>query len=112
MRRWFSLLVATECVTLLTLCTGCHWSVARPGCNSSPRIAHEWPSPDGKTKAVENRFDCPGWYAMTIDIVGADNQTKTTAFNDRPVAQARPAVWPDLKVEWKSDRELWVTYPA
>lgn len=80
-------------------------------CNSNPTVAHEWSSPDGKRKLVESRFDCPGWYALKLEITSPDG-TKALALDDRPVDQVRPAQWPDLKVDWKSPTEVWVTYPA
>ena len=108
-----SLLAVAISAALLASCTGCRYFVgAAENCNSHPTIAHEWLSPDGKLKAVENRTTCPGWYALTNDIVSSDGTTKTPAFMDRPVSQVRPEAWPNFKVDWKSDRELWITYPA
>jgi hypothetical protein len=113
MHRCVLKLIVVASATVLTSCASCGFhSVHAENCNSNPTVAREWPSPDGKIKAVENRFDCPGWYSLTIDIIDADGRTKTTGFTDRPSEQVRPNVWPDLKVEWKSDRELWITYPA
>ncbi len=113
MRRCCLLLILITGTILLTSCTGCYsYSAGDPeNCNMNPSVAHQWPSSDGKMKAVENRFDCPGWYSLEIDIIGSDGRTKTTAFTDRPVDQVRPNRWPDLKIEWKSDHELWITYP-
>ena len=100
-------------ITAMTMsCAQAGFDSTGGNCNQNPTRAREWPSPDGKTKAVENRFVCPGWYSLTVDILAADNQAKTTAFTARPVAQTRPPVWPELKVDWKSDRELRITYPA
>jgi hypothetical protein len=115
MRRCCLLLIVTMGATVLGSCGRVFFYSNIAGaesCNSKPIVAHEWPSPDGKTKAVENRFDCPGWYSLRIDIIGSDGRTKTTAFSDRPSKQSRPNVWPDLQLGWKSDRELWITYPA
>lgn len=112
MRRCCLLLLVISSAALLTSCTGCYsYSAGDPeNCNMNPSLAREWPSPDGKRKAVEEHFDCPGWYALKIEITNQDG-TKAAAFDDRPVDQVRPTRWPDLKVEWKSDHELWITYP-
>lgn len=77
----------------------------------NPKIARQWASPNGRVKAMEARFVCPGWYAGEVRIAGADG-TNSTAFTFRPVDQVRPEVWPELNVEWKSARELWITYPG
>ncbi len=112
MRRCCLLFIIIFSAAELTSCTGGYsYSAGDPeDCNMNPTVAHEWPSPDGKRKAVEQHFDCPGWYALKIEITNPDG-TKAGAFDDRPVDQVRPARWPDLKVEWKSDHELWITYP-
>ena len=113
MRRCCSLLIMTLCAAMLTSCNRHPEAlVTAENCNSDPTVAREFPSPSGKLKAVERHFDCPGWYASIIEISSVEGTIKAIALNDRPVAQKRPAVWPDLKVEWKSDDELWVTYPA
>jgi hypothetical protein len=109
--RGYSLLIATMCTALLTSCST-HTFVVAQNCNSSPALAREFPSPSGKLNAVERHFDCPGWYTSIIDISSAEGTIKAVAFNDRPVAQKRPPQWPELKIEWKSDQELWVTYPG
>ena len=80
------------------------------GAGANPTLAREWPSPDGKRKALEQHFDCPGWYALKIEITNSD-KTKAVVFDDRPIDQVRPSRWPDLKVEWKSNQELWITDP-
>ena len=109
MRRCCLLLIVILNTTVLTSCRQVYFA-AGGDCNMNPSLAREWPSPDGKRKAVEQHFDCPGWYALKIEIT-SPNGTKAAAFDDRPVDQVRPTRWPDLKVEWKSDRELWITYP-
>ncbi len=112
MRRCCSLLLGITGLALLPSCRRVRfYSAGAANCNSNPTIAREWPAPDGKWKLVEPRFDCPGWYALNLDVRN-DDGTKATAFTARPVAQTRPPVWPDLKAEWKSDRVLWITYPA
>jgi hypothetical protein len=112
MRRCSSLfIVALGAMSLTSCLASCHLSSAEAdNCNSNPTIAREWPSPDGKRKVVESRFDCPGWYALKLEINNADG-TKALMLDDRPVDQVRPAKWPDFKVDWKSPEEVWVTYP-
>jgi hypothetical protein len=75
------------------------------------KSVREVPSPSGILKAVEYHTTCEGWYTGTIEIAKPDNSNRATAMHARPVSQARPPVWPELKVEWKSDKELWITYP-
>ncbi len=114
MRRCCLLFIVILSTTVLTSCgrVSFYSHVADPeNCNMNPTLAREWPSPDGSRKAVEQHFDCPGWYSLEIDLIGSDGRTKTTAFTDRPVDQVRPNRWPDLRVEWKSEHELWITYP-
>jgi hypothetical protein len=112
MRRCCLLLILITTTTMLPSCSNLFVGVGTEvaNCNMNPSLAHEWPSPDGERKAVEQHFDCPGWYALKIEITNPD-KTKAVAFDDRPVDQVRPARWPDLKVEWKSKTELWITYP-
>jgi len=86
--------------------------VGDANCNSNPTIAREWLSPDGKHKVVDSRFDCPGWYAGKLEITNPTNGTKALVLDYRPSEQVRPAKWPEMKVEWKSTNEVWVTYPA
>lgn len=109
MRRCWLLWIVVFTATVPTSCKRVYF-VAGGDCNMNPALAHQWPSPNGKFNAVEQHFDCPGWYALKIEITNPDG-TKAALFDDRPAAQTRPPVWPDLKVEWKSDHELWVTYP-
>jgi hypothetical protein len=112
MNRWagFVLLLVVSATTSCGKVS--FYSHGANSCNMNPSVAHEWRSPDGRLRVVENRYDCPGWYSLNIDIIAADGLTKTTTFTDRPSKQSRPNAWPDLKLEWKSDRELWITYPA
>lgn len=86
------------------------YSAVANDCNMNPTVAHEWPSPDGKRKLVQAQFDCPGWYALNLELRNADG-TKAVALMDRPVDQIRPARWPELQVDWKSAKEVWITYP-
>ena len=113
MSRWPGTTAVAICAVALTsCCSGVGIDVGgAENCNSNPAVAYEWISPDGRNKAVEARFVCPGWYAGEVRIVDA-KATKSTAFTFRPVDQVRPEVWPELKVEWKSVRELWITYPG
>ena len=70
-------------------------------------------APGGKTKAVELHSVCEGnAYVATIDIAGTDGNRRATAMHAQLVARTAPPAWPELKVEWKSDKELWIRYPA
>ena len=69
-------------------------------------------APGGKIKAVELHSACEGnVYVATIDIAGADGNRRAAAMHAQLVARTSPPAWPDLKLEWKSEKELWITYP-
>ncbi len=104
MVRWWKLLLILPIVAT-TSCIG-----GMDG-KCDEQAVRDYPAPDGKLKAVEYHSTCEGWYTATIEIAGRDNSNRATAMHARPVSQARPPVWPTLKVEWKSDKELWITYP-
>jgi hypothetical protein len=71
----------------------------------------EFASPDGRRKAVEIHSTCEGnTYHSTIEI--AAGRDRATAMHASPHQYPQPPSWPDLKVEWKSPTELWITYPA
>lgn len=114
MRRCCSLFLLIVSATLLVSCGRVsfysHVAGGDENCNMNPIVAREWPSPDGKRKIIESHFDCPGWYALKLEVTNSDG-TKALALDDRPVDQVRPTKWPELKVDWKSVDEVWVTYP-
>jgi hypothetical protein len=73
----------------------------------------EIPAPSGTVKAVELHSVCDGnVYVATINVAGGAAGGRSTAMHAQSVNRASPPVWPNLKVEWKSDKELWITYPA
>jgi len=82
--------------------------------NCKDEKTREIPSPDGKLKAVEYHSTCdegPKPHHTTIEIAGPDGNNPATAMFATPQAQQPPA-WPELKIDWKSEKELWITYPA
>jgi hypothetical protein len=107
MKRCSALMAVLACVVLQASCGESGFDME---CNMHPTAARQWASPDGQRTAIEYRSVCPGWYALEIAL--ADREGKHTAFDDRPAAQVRPPLWPDLKVEWKSNQEMWITYGA
>ena len=80
-----------------------------PKCDN--KTVREFPSPDGRRKAVEIHATCEGgFYNSAVEIV--EGKDRATAMGATPTKNVQPPAWPDLKVEWKSATELWVTYPA
>jgi len=72
----------------------------------------EIPAPGGRVKAVEYHRVCEGKvYVASINVAGGAAGDRSTAMHAQLMSPATPPVWPDLKVEWKSDKELWITYP-
>lgn len=70
------------------------------------------PAPGAKIKAVELHSVCErNVYVATIDVAGADGNRRATAMHAQLVARTPPPAWPDLKLDWKSEKELWITYP-
>lgn len=79
------------------------------------KFVRDIPAPGGKVKAVEYHSVCesPTTYVATIEIAdGAVGNGRATVMHAQLVARTSPPVWPELKVDWKSDKELWITYPA
>ncbi len=70
-------------------------------------------APGGKLKAVEYHSVCEGpQYVATVEITRVPGNDRATAMHASLVARTAPPAWPDLKVDWKSDKELWITYPS
>ena len=79
-----------------------------PKCDD--KTVREVPSPDGRRKAVEIHSICEGgFYHSTIEL--ADGRDRATAMGATPGKSVQPPIWPELKIEWKSPTELWITYP-
>lgn len=100
---------------LLLLCSAtlvsCSWMPGPMDVKCESKDVREFPSPDGKRKAIEIHSTCEGGtYHSTIEI--ADGTDRATAMHASPSRYPQPPAWPDLKVEWKSASELWITYPA
>ena len=106
MKRCWKLLLIWPAV-LLASCTWLGLGV-EDKCEVS--VVRTVASPDGKLQAIESRQTCGNWYHSTVEVSG-EGLDKATAFHGQPVGNPKPPVWPELKVEWKSARELWVTYP-
>ena len=70
-------------------------------------------APGAKFKAVEYHSVCEGnTYVATIEVAGVSGNDRATAMHAQLVARTAPPAWPELKVEWKSEKELWIRYPA
>jgi hypothetical protein len=106
MRRCWRLLLIAPTVLL----AGCTWLGVGVEDKCAVTVAHTASSPDGQMQAIESRQTCGNWYYSTVEVSG-NGLDKATAFHGQPVNNPKPPVWPELKVEWKSARELWVTYP-
>ena len=93
------------------LLVSCSWLPGPMDPKCDDKTVREFPSPDGRRKAVEIHSICEGgFYHSTIEI--ADGRDRATAMGAGPHQYPQPPVWPELKVEWKSPTELWIRYPA
>ncbi len=105
-RCWFLLPIV-----FCAFATSCDWMPGPMDPKCDEKTVREFPSPDGRRRAVEIHSTCEGgWYHSTIEI--ADGNDRATAMHASPTTRVDPPLWPELKVEWKSADELWVTYPA
>ena len=105
-------------VLLITLCSSgllsCSWLPGSMAPSCKDEKTREFPSPDGRRKAIEYHSTCdegPKPHHTAIEIADADGANRASAMFATPQLQQPPS-WPDLRVEWKSAGELWITYPA
>ena len=95
------------------LMVSCNWMPGPMQTKCDERRVREIAGPNGKVKAVEYHSVCEGnVHVATIEIAGAAGSDRATAMHAQLVSRTEPPVWPELKVEWKSDKELWIKYPA
>ena len=105
-RRWLAL----SQITLLATTLSC---LGNMDGKCEEHQFREITAPGGKVKAIEYHSTCEGpVYVATIEVADASGSGRATAMHARMVSRATPPVWPELKVEWKSDKELWITYPS
>lgn len=91
----------------------CDWMPGPMDPKCDQKLVREFPSPDAKRKAVEYHSTCEdNTTHSTIEIADTDGRNSATAMHANAAIRVQPLVWPELKVEWKSDNELWVAYPA
>ena len=91
----------------------CYWLPGPMQPNCSDKSVREVPSPDGKRKAIEYHSTCdegPKQHHTMVEIADANGSNRATAMFATPQTQ-QPPDWPELKIEWKSVAELWITYP-
>ena len=106
LRHWPELLLLAPLVMTLSCLGGMEVK-----CDEHP--VRDIAAPGGKIKAVELHSVCEGnTYVATIEVAGAAGKDRATAMHAQLVARTQPPAWPELKVEWKSDKELWIRYPA
>src|SRR4051812_26183 len=75
------------------------------------KYVREFPAPGGKLKAVEYHSVCEGnVFVATVNVAGGAAGARAPAMHAQLVSHAVPPAWPELKIDWKSDRELWITY--
>jgi hypothetical protein len=107
MKRW---LVGVAFVSSIVM-GSCSWLPGPMDPKCDEKTVRELPSPDGRRRAVEIHAICEGgFYHSTIEV--DDGKDRATAMGASPSKYVQPPVWPKLKVEWKSARELWLSYPA
>jgi hypothetical protein len=106
-------LVRLFMVTPLLFASACDWLPGPMDAKCDEHQVRDIAAPGGKVKAVERHSVCEGnAYVATIEIAGTSGSDRATAMHAQLVARTAPPAWPELKVEWKSDKELWITYPA
>src|SRR5690242_6533469 len=106
LRRWLVLPLS-----LFAVAISCSLLPGPMDVKCDSKDVREYPSPDGRRKAVEIHSTCEGnTYHSTIEI--AEGRDRATAMHASPHTYPQPVSWPELKVEWKSATELWITYPA
>ncbi len=106
-----STLFAVLCSAAMLSCSLLPGPMA-PNCKDE-RI-RDYPSPDGKRKVIEYHSTCdegPQPHHTMIEVADADGKNRASAMFATPHDQQK-VVWPELKIEWRSPAELWVTYPA
>lgn len=107
-----ALVVLAGCAML----TGCNWMFADLGSMNPPceeKHIRDYASPDGRRKAVEIHSKCEGGaYPATIEIAATASGDRATAMHASLHERTKSPAWPELKVEWKSAKELWIMYPA
>ena len=90
----------------------CDWLPEPMQAKCDEKQIRDIPAPSGLVKAVEYHSVCEGnVYVASVNIAGGAAGDRATAMHAQLVSRATPPVWPNLKVEWKSDKELWITYP-
>lgn len=107
-RLWFAVIMAST-AALMT----CSWMPGPMDPKCDAKQIREFSSPDRTRKAVEYHTLCEdGTYHSTVEVADAAGTDRATAMHASIHERAASPVWPDLKVEWKSAKELWVWYPA
>ncbi len=113
-RRWSVIVVIAGSLAFMTACSWLGIGVATSR-NCSRQVAAEYPSPSNVRKAVVYNYSCDGQPEMSYaEILPADGPKFTPSiFNlSKSTAQEGLFQWPNLDLTWKSDSELWITYPA
>lgn len=99
-------------IALAAVSTSCSWLPGPMDVKCEEHRIREYPAPDGKLKAVEYHNVCEdGQYVATVELSGGQADRATAMHASLPRTTQAP-VWPELKYDWKSKDELWVTYPA
>ena len=107
MNRYYAALL----IVLAAASTSCQWLPGPMDVKCEDHRIREYPAPDGMLKAVEIHSVCEdGQYVVSVELSGRDADRATAMHANLRAAQ--PPVWPELKYDWKSNSELWVTYPA
>jgi hypothetical protein len=107
MKRCYAILL----IALAVVSTSCSWMPGPMDVKCDEHRVREYPAPDGKLKAVEIHSVCEdGQYVVSVELSGgpADRATAMHANWRGP----QPPTWPNMAYEWKSNNELWVTYPG
>lgn len=107
--------LAATLVSVPLLMTSCSWLGLGVPAKCDKQTFTQVDSPSGTWKAATIRQICDyrntKWSITMVEIRRGDQKDGTpvfTASNGSPQNMPNPA---DLKIEWKSDSELWILYP-
>lgn len=102
---------AAVMIALAAMLLSCNWMPGPMDAKCEETRVQDYPAPGGKLKAVEYHNVCEGQaYVATVEVAGGNND-RATAMHARLQGKPDTPLWPILSVAWKSDSELWVTYP-
>src|SRR5690242_3672536 len=110
-------LLASTAIAACLSCASCAWLGIGWGANGKcdKQTLNEIASPAGDRKAVVVRSTCEyrdtKWSSTAIEVSGKIGDTNVTE-DIFGATNAKSITSPALRLDWKSDSELWVVYPS